>query len=99
MNGAGSLESRAHSRAPSQAPDGADEAVHSGVQPLAPPARRLSSLFDDGRYEELDALVRHQAGQWGMDKKRFDGDGVSVATGRVHGHPVVAFAQDRRFMG
>ncbi len=66
---------------------------------LPPPARRLASLFDGGRYEEFDALVHHQASRWGMDRKRFDGDGVSVATGRVHGHVVVAFAQDRRFMG
>jgi len=34
-----------------------------------------------------------------MEKRRFDGDGVSVATGRVHGQVVVAFAQDRRFLG
>ena len=69
------------------------------VQELARPARRLAALFDDGQYEELDALVRHQAGKWGMDRKAYDGDGVAVATGRVHGQPAVAFAQDRRFMG
>jgi acetyl-CoA carboxylase carboxyltransferase component len=69
------------------------------VQELPRPARRLAALFDDGQYEELDALVRHQAGKWGMDKKAYDGDGVTVATGRVHGQPAVAFAQDRRFMG
>jgi acetyl-CoA carboxylase carboxyltransferase component len=66
---------------------------------VAPPARRLAALFDSGRYEELDALAHHQARSWGMDKKHFDGDGVSIATGRVHGQVVVAFAQDRRFMG
>jgi acetyl-CoA carboxylase carboxyltransferase component len=83
----------------SGAPPSADEPAHSSIQSIPPPARRLSSLFDSGQYEELDALVHHQARPWGMDKKRFDGDGVSIATGRVHGHPVVAFAQDRRFMG
>jgi acetyl-CoA carboxylase carboxyltransferase component len=75
--------------------------VVTAILPRAPalPARRLAALFDDGRYEELDALAHHQSSQWGMDKKRYDGDGVTVATGRVHGHVVVAFAQDRRFMG
>jgi acetyl-CoA carboxylase carboxyltransferase component len=63
------------------------------------PIRRLSQLFDDGAWEELDALVHHQARAWGMDAKRSDGDGVVVATGRIHGKPAVAFAQDRRFMG
>src|SRR5882672_11332125 len=73
--------------------------ANSSLQEIAPPARRLAMLFDRGRYEELDALVRHQAHGWGMDKKKSDGDGVRIATGRVHGQVVVAFAQDRRFMG
>jgi len=80
-------------------PGAVDDAAHSSVQEIAPPARRLALLFDHGRYEELDSLVHHQARSWGMDRKRFDGDGVRVATGRVHGQVVVAFAQDRRFMG
>jgi len=63
------------------------------------PYRRLQSLFDDGRFEELDALVQHQARGWGMEGKRASGDGVVVATGKIHGRPAVAFAQDRRFMG
>jgi acetyl-CoA carboxylase carboxyltransferase component len=76
-----------------------DERADRAPSELAPPARRLSALFDHGRYEELDALAHHQARGWGMEKRRFDGDGVSVATGRVHGQVVVAFAQDRRFLG
>jgi acetyl-CoA carboxylase carboxyltransferase component len=78
---------------------GVDEGVHSSLREIAPPSRRLAQLFDHGRYEEIDALVHHQARNWGMDKKRSDGDGVRVATGRVHGQVVVGFAQDRRFMG
>ncbi len=77
----------------------ADEAANSSLREVPPPARRLAQLFDHGRYEEIDGLVHHQARNWGMDKKRSDGDGVRVATGRVHGKVVVAFAQDRRFMG
>jgi acetyl-CoA carboxylase carboxyltransferase component len=76
-----------------------DDSARSSARALAPPARRLAALFDRGRYEEIDALTRHRAVQWGMDQKRFDGDGVCVATGHVHGRVVVAFAQDRRFMG
>jgi len=85
-------------------PDGAqrtpdDDAATSTVRAIAPPARRLAALFDRGDYEEIDALAHHRATGWGMADKRFDGDGVSVATGQVHGRVVVAFAQDRRFMG
>jgi len=75
------------------------ETVVRAAPELSPPARRLAALFDFGRYEEINTLTHHQASRWGMDKKRYDGDGVSIATGRVHGHVVVAFAQDRRFMG
>jgi acetyl-CoA carboxylase carboxyltransferase component len=99
MNGARTLESSVPERPAADLSEGADDAVHSSARPLTPPARRLAALFDGGSFEELDALVRHQASQWGMATKRFEGDGVSIATGRVHGHPVVAFAQDRRFMG
>ncbi len=63
------------------------------------PLRRLARLFDGGRFEQLDALVRHQASGWGVEKKRVDGDGVVVATGFIHGKPAIAFAQDRRVMG
>jgi acetyl-CoA carboxylase carboxyltransferase component len=80
-------------------PKALEESAESSLREIAPPARRLALLFDNGRYEEIDALVHHQARSWGMDKKRGDGDGVRVATGRVHGQVVVAFAQDRRFMG
>jgi acetyl-CoA carboxylase carboxyltransferase component len=73
--------------------------VRAAPAELSPPARRLAALFDFGRYEEINTLTHHQASRWGMDKRRFDGDGVSIATGKVHGHVVVAFAQDRRFMG
>jgi acetyl-CoA carboxylase carboxyltransferase component len=82
-----------------KSPASTDEAANSSLREIAPPAHRLALLFDCGRYEEIDALVHHQARNWGMDRKRSDGDGVRVATGRVHGQVVVAFAQDRRFMG
>jgi acetyl-CoA carboxylase carboxyltransferase component len=99
-NAATIVESGINERTPGagQAP-AADEGANSSLHPIAPPARRLALLFDHGRYEELDALVHHQARHWGMEKKRSEGDGVRVATGRVHGQVVVAFAQDRRFMG
>jgi acetyl-CoA carboxylase carboxyltransferase component len=63
------------------------------------PQERLARLFDNGAFEEIDALVHHQARGWGMAEKRGVGDGVVVASGRVHGRAVFAFAQDRRFMG
>jgi propionyl-CoA carboxylase beta chain len=67
--------------------------------PLATPEQRLARLFDGGIYEEVDALVRHQSRAWGMSERRHDGDGVTVASGRIAGRAAFAFAQDRRFMG
>ncbi len=100
-NAVSTVESVALPRGIASAPSPAapDSGVSSSLREIPPPARRLAQLFDDGLYEEIDALVHHQARNWGMDKKRSDGDGVRVATGRVHGKVVVAFAQDRRFMG
>jgi acetyl-CoA carboxylase carboxyltransferase component len=100
-NAVNTVESGIESRvvANEVSPASGDANVSSALREVPPPARRLAQLFDQGRYEEIDALVHHQARNWGMDKKRSDGDGVRVATGRVHGKVVVAFAQDRRFMG
>ncbi len=60
---------------------------------------RLEMLFDDGTMEEIGAEVRHRASDFGLDKKRFPGDGVVTACGLVDGRPVYAFAQDRTILG
>ena len=42
---------------------------------------RLSLLLDEGSFEEFDMFVRHRCTNFGMEKTRFDGDGVVTGMG------------------
>ncbi|HSP15499.1 MAG TPA: acyl-CoA carboxylase subunit beta [Thermoanaerobaculia bacterium] len=60
---------------------------------------RISLLFDQGSFQELDQLVVHRSTDFGMDKQRVPGDGVVTGYGLVQGRPVYAFAQDFTVFG
>ncbi len=60
---------------------------------------RLEMLFDEGTMEEIGAEVTHTSTNFGLEKKRYPGDGVMTAMGMVDGRPVFAFAQDRTILG
>lgn len=55
---------------------------------------RLALLLDEGSFEEFDMFVQHRCTNFGMDKTRFDGDGVVTGMGTVEGRLVYVFAQD-----
>jgi len=60
---------------------------------------RLEVLLDKGSFAELDRFVVHQSSDFGMDGQRIPGDGVVTGSGRIHGRPVFAFAQDFTVFG
>ena len=60
---------------------------------------RLEVLLDKGSFAELDRFVLHQSNDFGMDAQRIPGDGVVTGSGRIHGRPVFAFAQDFTVFG
>ena len=60
---------------------------------------RLELLFDDGSFEEIGQLVTHRSTLFGLDKKRFLGDGVITGYGKVEGRLVYAYAQDFTILG
>ena len=60
---------------------------------------RLEVLLDKGSFAEVDRLVLHQSRDFGMDTQRIPGDGVVTGSGRIHGRPVFAFAQDFTVFG
>ncbi|HWB66438.1 MAG TPA: acyl-CoA carboxylase subunit beta [Mycobacteriales bacterium] len=85
-----------------------DEAVHAGSQRAVDKQHakgkltareRINALLDDGSFVEIDALARHRAHDFGMQKKRPYGDGVVVGHGTVHGRPVCVFSQDFTVFG
>ena len=55
---------------------------------------RLALLLDEGSFEEFDMFVQHRCTNFGMEKTRFDGDGVVTGMGTIDGRLVYVFAQD-----
>jgi propionyl-CoA carboxylase beta chain len=60
---------------------------------------RLAMLLDPGSFVELDALVVHDCVDFGMERKRFLGDGVVTGFGNIDGRLVYVFSQDFTVFG
>lgn len=60
---------------------------------------RLSKLFDDGSFTEIDTFSTHRSTDLGLDKQRFEGDSVVTGWGKVDGRTVFAYAQDFTVLG
>jgi len=60
---------------------------------------RLDYFFDPGSFVEVDKFVVHRCVEFGMEKKKFLGDGVVTGYGKVAGRQVYAFAQDFTVVG
>ena len=60
---------------------------------------RVELLLDEGSFQELDKLVTHRCIDFGMEKKKFLGDGVITGYGRIEGRLVFIFAQDFTVFG
>jgi acetyl-CoA carboxylase carboxyltransferase component len=55
---------------------------------------RIDMLLDHGSFEEFDMFVEHRSYNFGMEKKRFLGDGVVTGYGTIEGRLVYIYAQD-----
>ncbi|MEN0068506.1 MAG: acyl-CoA carboxylase subunit beta [Myxococcota bacterium] len=60
---------------------------------------RIEALLDPGSFRELDAFVRHQSHDFGLQEQRAMGDGVITGHGRIDGRLVYVFAQDFTVFG
>ncbi len=60
---------------------------------------RIDFFLDEGSFEEFDKLVVHRSTDFGMDEKKFPGDGVVTGHGLVDGREVFVFAQDFTVFG
>ena len=60
---------------------------------------RIAALLDSDSFIELDALVRHRSNNFGLEKKRPEGDGVITGHGTINGRTVYLFAQDFTVFG
>ena len=60
---------------------------------------RIDYLLDKGSFEEVDKFVLHRCHDFGMEKKKFPGDGVVTGYGTVNGRLVFVFSQDFTVFG
>ncbi len=60
---------------------------------------RLALLFDEGIFTEVDVFVQHRCANFGMEEKKYPGDGVVTGYGKVDGRLVFAYAQDFTVLG
>ena len=54
---------------------------------------RIEVLLDEGTFEEIDMLVRHQSRDFGLENQRYLGDSVVVGLGKIEGRTVCVFSQ------
>ncbi|MCH2532943.1 MAG: acyl-CoA carboxylase subunit beta [Bdellovibrionales bacterium] len=60
---------------------------------------RLDVLLDPGSFVEIDKFSTHRCKNFGMDKKKFYGDGVITGYGRINGKPAYVYSQDFTVFG
>ncbi len=60
---------------------------------------RINKLLDPDTFCEYDLFIRHEAREFGMEKKELAGDGVIIGTGKVFGKNIAVFAQDFTVVG
>jgi acetyl-CoA carboxylase carboxyltransferase component len=60
---------------------------------------RIDLLLDPGSFVETDQLAVHRATGFGLEEKRFPGDGVVTGHGTVEGRRVCVFSQDFTVFG
>ena len=60
---------------------------------------RIGLLVDKNTFVELDKFAVHKCTDFGMEKKKFLGDGVITGHGKIDGRQVFVFAQDFTVFG
>jgi propionyl-CoA carboxylase beta chain len=60
---------------------------------------RLDLLLDPGTFVELDRFVTHRCTDFGMENRKFYGDGVVTGYGKIDGRVAYVFSQDFTVFG
>ncbi len=60
---------------------------------------RIELLLDEGSFEEFDMFVSHRCHDFGLEDKKFLGDGVVTGHGTIDGRVVYVFSQDFTVFG
>ncbi len=60
---------------------------------------RIELLVDENSFEEFDVFVTHRSSDFGLEKKKYLGDGVVTGCGKINGRLVYIFSQDFTVFG
>lgn len=60
---------------------------------------KVDYLLDPGSFVELNMLAEHQCNDFGMEKKKFPGDGVVTGHGKINGRKVFLVSEDSTVLG
>lgn len=60
---------------------------------------RIDYILDDDSFVELNKLAEHQCHDFGMEQKKFPGDGVITGYGAINGRNVFIYAEDETVLG
>jgi methylmalonyl-CoA decarboxylase subunit alpha len=60
---------------------------------------RIEMLLDEGSFEEYDMFVTHRCNDFGLEKKKYPGDGVITGHGTIDGRVVYLYSQDFTILG
>jgi len=60
---------------------------------------RLNVLLDEGSFEEIGMFVEHRSTDFGMETRKYLGDGVVTGYGTINGRLVYVFSQDFTVFG
>ena len=60
---------------------------------------RIDALLDAGSFVELGMFAEHQCRDFGMEGKKFPGDGVVTGYGTIAGRSVYVYAEDATVLG
>ncbi|SDP76819.1 carboxyl transferase domain-containing protein, partial [Desulforhopalus singaporensis] len=60
---------------------------------------RLTHLFDQGTFIEIDAFIKSRCARFGMDKLDFESESIVTGYGQIDGRVVYAYSQDFTMQG
>jgi len=60
---------------------------------------KIDAILDPSTFVELNMLAEHQCHDFGMQEKKFPGDGVVTGYGKINGRQVFIFSEDVTVLG
>ncbi len=78
---------------------GADKIKKRHKQGKMSARERIEYLFDPGTFVELQGYVQHRSQHFGLDKKKYLGDGVITGFGKILDKTIYIFSQDFTVLG